>query len=196
VLFTASDGYTNTIEYDTVAAESVFVAYGMNGAPLPEKHGYPARIITPGRYGEKHVKWVTHVTVQKHHTTGFYASQGWDDDAVVKTISRIDVPATGETIAPGQPAMMQGIAFAGLRGVSKVEVTTDGGRTWQPATITATPSPQSWVLWEFPWTPAATDTYMLGVRCYDGTGALQPTKEEPNFPSGAAGLQFITVTAR
>jgi hypothetical protein len=114
----------------------------------------------------------------------------------------------GDTVTPGQPVMMQGIAFGGLRGVSKVEVTTDGGKTWQPATITAKPSPQSWVLWEFLWTPPANGNYMLGVRCYEGNGTLstteanasggtlQPTKEEANFPSGAAGVHFIAVTAR
>jgi DMSO/TMAO reductase YedYZ molybdopterin-dependent catalytic subunit len=196
VLFTASDGYTNTIEFDKVAAAGVIVAYGMNGAPLPEKHGYPARIITPGRYGEKHVKWVTRITVQKSHTEGFYESQGWDRTAVVKTLSRIDSPVKGDTVTPGQPVMMQGIAFGGLRGVSKVEVTTDGGTNWQPATITATPSPQSWVLWEFPWTPPAHGNYMLGVRCYEGNGTVQPTKVEANFPSGVAGVHFIAVTAR
>jgi DMSO/TMAO reductase YedYZ molybdopterin-dependent catalytic subunit len=196
VLFTASDGYTNTIEFDKVAAAGVIVAYGMNGAPLPEKHGYPARIITPGRYGEKHVKWVTRITVQKNHTEGFYESQGWDRTAVVKTLSRIDSPVKGDTVTPGQPVMMQGVAFGGLRGVSKVEVTTDGGTNWQPATITATPSPQSWVLWEFPWTPPAHGNYMLGVRCYEGNGTVQPTKVEANFPSGAAGVHFIAVTAR
>ena len=91
---------------------------------------------------------------------------------------------------------MTGIAFSGLRGVSKVEVTTDGGKTWQPATITTTPSPQSWVLWDFPWMPTARGTYMLGVRCYEGSGTPQPTTVEANFPSGAAGLQFIPITAR
>ncbi|MGI8854651.1 MAG: molybdopterin-dependent oxidoreductase [Thermomicrobiales bacterium] len=207
VLFTANDGYTNTIAYDKVAAEGVIVAYGMNGEPLPQKHGYPARIITPGRYGEKHVKWVTRITVQKSHSKGFYESQGWNSTAVVKTLSRIDFPVKGDAIAPGQPIVMQGIAFGGLRGVSKVEVTADGGTTWQPATITAKPSPQSWVLWEYPWTPPKSGNYMLGVRCYEGngtlgateanaSGALQPTKEEGNFPSGAAGVHFIDVTAR
>ena len=101
VLFTASDGYTNTLELHAVAAEGVIVAYGMNGEPLPEKHGYPVRIITPGRYGEKHVKWVTQITIQAHHSTSFYASQGWDDAAVVKTISRIDYPMKGATITEG-----------------------------------------------------------------------------------------------
>jgi DMSO/TMAO reductase YedYZ molybdopterin-dependent catalytic subunit len=196
VLFTANDGYTNTIEFDKVAAEGVIVAYTMNGEPLPQKHGYPARIITPGRYGEKHVKWVTRITVQKSHTKGFYESQGWDSTAVVKALSRIDFPAKGDAITPGQALMMQGIAFGGLRGVSKVEVTTDGGATWQAARLTATPSPQSWVLWELPWTPPKSGGYMLGVRCYEGNGTLQPTKEEANFPSGAAGVHFIDVTAR
>jgi DMSO/TMAO reductase YedYZ molybdopterin-dependent catalytic subunit len=196
VLLTASDGYTNTIEFDTIAAEGVIVAYGMNGAPLPHEHGYPARIIAPGRYGEKHVKWVTRITIQKNHTKGFYESQGWDRAATVKTLSRIDVPAKGDTVTPGQPVTMQGIAFAGLRGVRTVEVTTGGGATWQHATITAAPSPQSWALWQFLWTPPAHGNYMLGVRCYEGTGALQPTREGANFPSGSAGIHFVAVTAR
>ena len=204
VLFTASDGYTNTLDLDTVAAEGVLVAYGMNDQPLPQKHGFPVRIIAPGRYGEKHVKWVTRITIQKGHTKGFYESQGWDRAAVVKTLSRIDFPAKGDAITPGQPIVMQGVAFGGLRGVSKVEVTTDGGTMWQPATITTRPSPQSWVLWEYPWTPPANGKYTLGVRCYEGTeaiggggvGKLQPTQEEPNFPSGAAGVHFIDVTTK
>jgi len=208
ILFTASDGYTNTIEFDKIAAEGVIIAYGMNGEPLPQKHGYPARIITPGRYGEKHVKWVTRITLQKGHTKGFYESQGWDGPAVVKTLSRIDYPVKGDTVTPLLPITVTGIAFAGLRGVSKVEVTTDGGNTWQPATITTNPSPQSWSLWDFPWTPPKSGAYKLGVRCYEGNGtpgrieaagsggALQPTKEEQNFPSGAAGIHFIDVTAK
>lgn len=196
VLFTASDGYTNTIELAKVAAEGVIVAYGMNGEPLPQKHGYPARIITPGRYGEKHVKWVTRITLQAGHTEGFYESQGWDRDAVVKTTSRIDAPAKGDAVPLGQPYTMQGIAYGGLRGVSKVEVTTDGGATWQPATITATPSPQSWSLWQYVWTPARAGNITLGVRCYERDGTLQPTKEEENFPSGSAGIHRIDVTVQ
>jgi DMSO/TMAO reductase YedYZ molybdopterin-dependent catalytic subunit len=208
VLFTASDGYTNTMEPEKIAAEGVIVAYGMNGERLSQKHGYPARIITPGRYGEKHVKWVTRIDLLTTHTKGFYESQGWDRAAVVKTLSRIDYPVKGDTIPLGQPITVTGIAF-GQRGVSKVEVTTDGGATWQPATITANPSPQSWSLWDFAWTPPKNGNYMLGVRCYEaigtpgkteanstGGGGLQPTKEEQNFPSGAAGVHMIEVTAR
>jgi DMSO/TMAO reductase YedYZ molybdopterin-dependent catalytic subunit len=196
VLFTASDGYTNTIDLAQVAAEGVIVAYGMNGEPLPRKHGYPARIITPGRYGEKHVKWVTRITVQRGHTRGFYESQGWDRDAVVKTTARIDAPAKADTVPLGQPYTMRGLAYGGLRGVSTVEVTTDGGATWQPAAITANPSPQSWSLWEYAWTPAKAGSVKLGVRCYERDGTLQPTNEEENFPSGSAGIHFVDVMVR
>ncbi|MDQ6905870.1 MAG: molybdopterin-dependent oxidoreductase [Chloroflexota bacterium] len=208
VLFTASDGYTNTMEFDKIAAEGVIVAYGMNGEPLSQKHGFPARIITPGRYGEKHVKWVTRIEINNDRTKGFYESQGWDRAAVVKTLSRIDFPVKGDTVAPGQPITMQGIAYGGLRGVSKVEVTTDGGGTWQPATITANPSPQSWSLWQFPWTPPKNGAYKIGVRCYEGNGALgkteanasggapQPAKDAENFPDGAAGIHFVEVAAK
>lgn len=206
VLFTASDGYTNTVDPAKVATEGMLVAYGMNGEPLSDKHGYPARIITPGRYGEKHVKWVTRIDLRTTPSKGFYESQGWDREAVVKTLSRIDFPVKGDTIAPLQPITITGIAFGGLRGVSKVEVTTDGGATWQAATITARPSPQSWALWDFPWTPPANGNYKLGVRCYEGNGALgktesaggasQPMKEEENFPSGAAGIHFVDVVTK
>ncbi|MHB8648051.1 MAG: molybdopterin-dependent oxidoreductase, partial [Thermomicrobiales bacterium] len=195
-LFTASDGYTNTIELEKITAEGVIVAYGMNGVPLPQKHGYPARIIAPGRYGEKHVKWVTRITLQKGHTKGFYESQGWDRAAVVQTISRIDAPADGDTVTRGQPVIVRGIAFAGLRGVSRVDVTTDGGATWQPTTITVRPSPQSWALWEYPWTPPRNGDYKLGTRCYEDDGTLQPVRTAPNFPRGAAGIHFIAITAR
>jgi DMSO/TMAO reductase YedYZ molybdopterin-dependent catalytic subunit len=163
---------------------------------LPQQHGYPARIITPGRYGEKHVKWVTRIDITQGHTKGFYESQGWDNTAVVKSLSRIDFPGTGDTVAPGQPITMQGVAFAGLRGVSKIEVTTDGGRTWQPATITVRPSPQSWTLWEYPWIPPKNGAYKLGVRCYEDNNVVQPTKDEQDFPSGAAGVHFVEVTAK
>lgn len=196
VLFTASDDYTNTIEFEKVAAEGMIVAFGMNGAPLPQRHGYPVRIITPGRYGEKNVKWVTRIDLRKEHTKGYYESQGWDRDAVAKTLSRIDVPAKGDPVKVGQPITMKGIAFGGLRGVSTVEVTTDGGKTWQLATITANPSPQSWVLWEFPWTPAASGATMLGVRCYEKDGTPQPTKKEQDFPSGVSGLDFVPVAVQ
>lgn len=196
VLFTANDDYTNTIEFEKVAAEGMIVAFGMNGAPLPQRHGYPVRIITPGRYGEKNVKWVTRIDLRKEHTKGYYESQGWDRDAVAKTLSRIDVPAKGDPVVVGQPVTMRGIAFGGLRGVSTVEVTTDGGKTWQPATITANPSPQSWVLWEFPWMPAARGNTMLGVRCYEKDGTPQSTKTEQNFPSGVSGLDFVPVAVQ
>ncbi|MCA1668531.1 MAG: molybdopterin-dependent oxidoreductase [Thermomicrobia bacterium] len=195
VRFTASDGYTDTLAFDTIGAKGMIVAYAMNGAPLPEKHGYPARIIAPGRYGEKHVKWVTRIDITQRHRKGFYESQGWDRAAVVKTLSRIDSPMQGDTVTSGQPITMRGIAFGGLRGVSKVEVTTNGG-TWQPATITAQPSPQTWALWECLWTPPSPGNYTLGVRCDEDNGLPQLAKEEQNFPSGAAGIHYVEVTAK
>ncbi len=195
VFFTANDGYTNTVEFDKVAAEGMIVAYGMNDAPLPQQHGFPVRIITPGRYGEKNVKWVTRIDLQKQHTKGFYEAQGWDRNAVVKTLTRVDTPAKGDAVMAGRPTTMRGVAFGGLRGVSKVEVTTDGGATWTAAMITAKPSPQSWALWELPWTPPASGSYKLGARCYEADGTLQPVITEQNFPSGAAAIAFVTVVA-
>ncbi len=196
VLFTGVDGYTNTVAIDKVAAENIFVAYMMNGAPLPQKHGFPVRIITPGRYGEKHVKWVTRITLQKAHTASFYESEGWDRDAVVQTTSRIDAPMTAEVIPMGKPYMMKGIAFGGLRGVGKVEVTTDNGATWQPAMVTANPSPQSWSLWEYAWTPTKAGMAALSVRCTEKDGTPQNPVYQPNYPAGAVGLHMLDVMVR
>lgn len=99
--------------------------------------------------------------------------RGWTDTAIIKTSSRIDVPGNRAVISAG-PITIGGIAFAGDRGIAKVEVSTDDGKTWDQATITENPSPAglSWVYWELPWTPSS-GAYTLVVRATDGDGALQ-----------------------
>lgn len=187
------DGYADSIPIERALSAEPHIVWMMNGEPLPPKHGAPVRLIVPGLYGIKNVKWLTKMTVTADDYQGYWQQRGWTDIATIKTSSRIDVPGDRAVIAPGR-ATMGGVAFAGDRGIAKVEVSTDGGASWQEATIAENPSPSglSWVLWTHPWT-AVTGTYDLVVRATDGTGALQTQESAPELPDGASGWHRITV---
>jgi hypothetical protein len=165
----------------------------MNGEPLPRRHGFPARVIVPGRYGIKNVKWLERIEVISGDYKGYWQQKGWTQVGSVKTESQIRMPGD-KAIVQAESAELAGLAFAGDRGIQSVDVSLDGGDSWQTATIIANPSPQnlSWVLWRLPWQPAA-GTYTLLVRATDGTGALQTSKHAPTLPDGASGWHRIVV---
>jgi hypothetical protein len=91
------------------------------------------------------------------------------------------------------PAVLAGVAFAGLRGVRAVEWTADGGRTWRPADLEPPLSPLSWLRWSADWTPVSEGSYQLMVRAHDGTGQVQTSNELPSYPSGATGYHRVQV---
>jgi DMSO/TMAO reductase YedYZ molybdopterin-dependent catalytic subunit len=194
VAFQAVDNYIDTIPLEKALDGTVFVAWAMNGAQLPRRHGYPVRVVVPGRFGEKSVKWVTRVTLVGHHQKGFYARQGWGPTFVTQTLSRIDAPADGATLSlSAAPVTLQGIAFAGDRDVARVEVSADDGQTWQPARLDYHPSRIAWVLWSLAWTPPRPDDYRLSVRAIDGTGQTQTATRRGITPDGATGWHTVTV---
>src|SRR5205823_4078422 len=86
------DNYTDTFPLEKAMDPTTLVAYEMNGEPLPHRHGFPARVIVPGYFGEKHVKWLTRIELTTSEAKGFYETQGWGPDFIVPTRSRIDVP--------------------------------------------------------------------------------------------------------
>ena len=193
VMFRAVDGYTDTIAFEKAMEQSTFVAYEMNGAPLTQTHGFPARILVPGMYGEKSVKWVTRIELVDHDAKGFYEQQGWGPDFVVPTRSRFDFPYYDQAIK-FQPAIaLKGIAFGGDRGVSRVEVSTDGGRAWNEAKIDYAGSRLTWALWSYDWRPPQAGEYKLVVRASDGTGALQSAEDRSTVPQGATGYHRVTL---
>ncbi len=104
----------------------------MNGVPLPLGHGFPARIIAPGHYGMKHVQWLTGIELVTSDYKGYYQRKGWSDDAIVKTMSWITDPQTGDTLKARRRFIIKGFAFAGSRGIRLVELSTNGGETWEP----------------------------------------------------------------
>ena len=169
------------------------LVWGMNGEPLNAAHGAPLRAIVPGRYGIKNVKWLERIELSSADEEGYWQRRDWTEEGVVKTSSRIDAPRP-RGIVRADEAELAGIAFAGDRGISKVEVSTDGGATWRAAAITDRPSALSWVIWRLAWSPPpAPGTYEVVVRATDGTGELQTEERAPTLPDGASGWHEITV---
>jgi len=189
VVFTCVDGFTSSLPLADLIEARAMLAWGVNGQMLPPKHGFPLRLMVPGRYGEQSAKWLTRIDIVDKPFKGFYQSQGWSD-AQLATTSRIDLPG-GQV--PLGPVTVLGIAFAGIRGVKGVEVSADAGTTWQSATLMPPLSDQTWVYWQWQWQPAAKGTYTLMVRATDGTGALQIQTPRGVVPAGATGWEKVKV---
>ena len=191
--FHSVDGYTESLALETIFNHpEILVAYDLGGAPLPTGHGFPARLVVPGHYGMKGPKWLQSIDVVTGETGGYWEQQGWDHNAIVKTTSRIDVPGDGTILKMGA-IDLAGVAFAGIRGVSKVEYSTDGGRSWNAATVDPPLSDLSWGLWRVTWTPSSEGSYTLVVRATDGTGSLQSSSNAASFPSGSSGYHTVHV---
>lgn len=191
VVFRARDGYSDSVSLDIAMHDYNLLAYEMNGAPLRSDHGAPARLLIPGIFGMKNVKWLTDIEVQGSDFKGFWQSQGWDDLARVRTATRIVVPETAANLKAG-PVLIGGTAAAGDRGIKGVQISLDGGQTWQNAKITQSPSQYSWVIWQYDW-QATPGRYTIVARALDGTGNLQEQTEAAPYPAGASGWHTIAV---
>lgn len=201
VKFYSVDGYTTSIPLDRALRDEVILAWEMNGEPLPSKHGFPLRLINPGHYGQKMPKWITRIELIDEVHLGYWESKPenkpfkWSDAAVATVNSRIDAPlsvwddvkdpANGgvsvvlQTLrgAQGRPFVIHGIAMAGERTVEKVEVSTNGGRSWTEAQITTQRLPNIWVTWAYEWKLPATGEYQIVARATDSAGDVQPEED-------------------
>jgi DMSO/TMAO reductase YedYZ molybdopterin-dependent catalytic subunit len=195
VVLRADDGYSTGIPLERCWRPETFLAYEMNGGPLPARHGFPLRAVIPGYYGMKQPKWLTAVEVVAHDYQGYWEERGWADEAVVKTLSRIDVLAHRSQV-PAHGVPIGGIAFAGDRGISKVEYSSDGGTTWQEARLKPALSPYAWTLWVGTLALPAEGAYLLAVRATDGRGdPLEQRVTEP-LPDGASGYHKLRVIGK
>jgi DMSO/TMAO reductase YedYZ molybdopterin-dependent catalytic subunit len=192
VVFRAEGGYSDSIPAEQAMDESTLIAIGMNGHVLPRAHGFPARLLSTGTYGYKNPKWLTEIEVVTNPYTGFWQHRGWDKEGRVNTMSRIDVPESGDV--PAGPVTIGGIAFAADRGVARVEISDDDGRTWHEARLKTALSDVTWRLWLLEWEPPGSGEYELLVRAQDGTGAVQISRHASPFPSGSTGYDAVTVT--
>jgi hypothetical protein len=137
--------------------------------PLPVEHGYPLRLYVPDVYGMKQPKWVVGLDAISQWEPGYWVARGWSRDGRVSIGSAIDVVNISHdrsTIEAG------GMAFAGARGVSKVELRLDDGE-WIEAQIRRPLSELAWVIWRAN-VPAGVGQHVLAVRAFDGSSAPQP----------------------
>jgi hypothetical protein len=190
-VFTAADDYKDSVMLANALNPDALLAWEMNGEPLKKEHGYPARLLIPGIYGMKNVKWLTGISIVANDFKGFWQQQGWDDAAPYQTESRIDVPHSRDTIATG-PLSVGGVAFAGDRGIQSVEISTDGEQTWRPAQVKPGLSQDSWQLWRAD-INVDSSVHDIRVRATDGTGKLQTRTPGDPFPSGATGYDTVRI---
>src|SRR6266567_2235422 len=190
------DNYTDTFPLDKALDPTTLVAYEMNGVPLPHRHGYPVRVVVPGYFGEKHVEWLTRIEVTDANAKGFYETQGWGPDFIAPTRSRIDVPdhESRFSIRELRPSVkLKGMAYGADRGISRVEVSLDDGKTWRDAEIYYTGGDLAWSLWRTDWMPEQPGDYRLAVRATDGEGDVQEWEPDRSPFSGPTGFHKIVV---
>ncbi len=190
MLIESADGYTESFPISDLTDDHLLATH-LNGAPLPSQHGFPARFLFPGHYGMKQPKWVTRIRFSPSDQPGYWENNGWDERAIVKTMSRIDQPVDGAAVAAGSVSF-RGIAFAGDRRISGVELSWDGGRSWRPATLESEFSPYSWRFWTLT-TSLPGGQYRVSVRARDGEGTVQTSTPAPTLPNGADGYHTITI---
>lgn len=196
-VFYADDGYSDSIPYALSLSEDVFLAFRMNGKPLPVKHGYPIRAIVPGIFGMKNVKWLSKIELVNYDFRGYWEKEGWSDSSVIPAMSEILMPMEGKQIPLGN-YMVGGIAFGGRHGISRVQVSVDDGSTWHDAAVKAPLSKWSWSIWEYDWKPAKRGKYTLKVRGIDRAGKLQESGSifkiiTRSYPDGSRGIHSVEV---
>ncbi|MCH8205873.1 MAG: molybdopterin-dependent oxidoreductase [Chloroflexi bacterium] len=185
----SGDGFYETVDLDLIASdERIMLTYAWDGNPIPIDHGFPLRIWLPDRFGMKQPKWITGIEVMKDYKEGYWVERGWDEVAQVQATSVIDTVAEdaiyesdGRQLVP-----VGGIAFAGDRQISRVEVRVDGG-PWEQARLRAPLSETTWVIWRYDW-PFVAGNHEFEVRCAEGDGTPQIEEERGNRPSGARGI--------
>jgi len=194
VVFYAADGYNDSIHLTKALEPTTLVATHMNGVTLPQGHGYPARLLVPGIYGMKHVKWITKIEVVGTDYQGYWQQSGWSDPAEIRLTSRIDTPLDNAQVSANKPTSIAGVAFSGKKGISEVDISFDNAHTWHRATLKLPLSELTWVLWELPWQPAP-GSHTISVRTIDKAGNVQDPKLAPPLPNGSSGYHTIHVTA-
>ncbi len=206
IVFRCADGYDVGIPLERGFQEGSILAYGMNGEALTTKHGYPVRAIIPGLYGMMNPKWITEIELVGEIYEGYWQKKGWANNAQYNTHSFIVIPGNDPVrkvfrnlgalnIVVGEEIPIAGVAFAGDRGISKVEVSSDGGATWKEARIKDPLSPYTWVLWATELNVTMKGNYKIIVRATDKTGKIQTAEARDPFPNGAMGYHVVNTQA-
>lgn len=187
------DGWTSGLPLGAIDGRPALLAVGMNGEPLPLEHGFPARVVVSGLYGYvSATKWITELEVTTFDAfDAYWTERGWDQQAPIKTMSRIDTPRTLAKVRPGTVAI-GGVAWAQTVGISKVEVKIDDGE-FVEATLADQLTVNTWRLWSLAWRDAAPGRHRITVRATDADGNVQTEERADPFPNGASGWMSIFV---
>lgn len=190
VIFRAADGYHDSIPFSRAMEDDVMLAYLMNGEKLQKDHGFPVRLIVPGLYGIKNVKWITEIEVYNGDYKGYWQQKGWTDDGTIHIFSRIDSPGHYQALQ-GQAQRLRGIAFGGPETIQEVQLSFDQEKTWVSADLEAPLSPYTWVIWNYDWVAPKAGKHMVFVRAIDAKGKVQTSEMTRPQPDGATGLHSI-----
>jgi hypothetical protein len=191
----SADGFDETLDLKLIDEdERIMLTYAWDDEPLPERNGFPLRIYIPDRYGMKQPKWISEMEVVDGYTDGYWVRRGWDREALMVETSVVDVvdikgiiERDGQTFVP-----VGGIAHAGDRSISKVEVRVDNGE-WQEAMLRDPISDKTWVLWRYEW-PFEAGQHRFEVRAVDGNGEAQITSNRGTLPAGATGIHGLNAS--
>lgn len=187
--------YARSLPLEEALGDDVLLAWAVNGRELPPQHGYPLRLVVPGWYGMTHVKWLRSITVVDGRFTGWQQdvayrlrqSEDEQGEPVTRMLPRSLVVPPGipeflsrtRRLGPG-PCRLEGRAWSGHGEITRVEVSTDGGRTWDDAVLGTAPSPYAWRGWSYEW-DARPGTHVVCPRATDATGQVQPLEPPWNF---------------
>ncbi len=179
--------FARSIPIAMARRDDVLLAHRMNGQTLPLPHGYPVRVVIPGWYGVASIKWLKRIVVAERPFQGYFQTVDYSqwvqrDGATVMTpLSEMQVksaiaqPSPHDTVAGGSSVKIFGVAWTGDARIAKVEVSADGGKTWNEARLTGEAKPFCWRLWDWDWrTPAGPAQATLMARATDSRGQSQP----------------------
>ncbi len=193
LLCTSVDGFTSGTPVKTVLdGRDAMLAVAMNGTALPVAHGFPVRMVVPGLYGYVSAcKWITDIEVTTFAAShAYWTVRGWDQQAPIKTESRIDIPTGRKRLKAGRIAVA-GVAWAQHKGIAAVEARVNNG-PWQQARLAAVPDLDTWRQWVWDW-QAAPGTHVIQARATDRTGYTQTPAQAPPEPNGASGYPGVSV---
>ncbi len=193
LIIRSGDGFHETVDLELVRSDPrIMLAYSWDERPIPVDHGFPLRIWLPDRYGMKQPKWITEMELAPEYEKGYWVSRGWDEVARVRATAVVDTIAEEAVYERGGQSLVPigGIAFAGARGISRVQVRIDDG-PWEDAQLRSPLSDTTWVIWRYDW-PFASGRHNFHVRCFEADGTEQIDDVMPNRPSGATGIHRLT----
>ena len=194
--------YARSLPREKAMSDEVLIATHMNGEPLTPGHGYPARLVVPGWYGMASVKWLSRIIATTERFDGYFQSEDyavWDrvHDLVVRrplgpmaVKSHIGSPVEGQEIRAGDEVMIRGFAWGGTAAIEAVEVSVDGGDSYDQAALADTTHPFAWRSWEYVWEVAGEPgPCLLQSRARTADGASQP--ERHNWRRGAYAVNAV-----